>query len=75
VITRTDLSEKMHALADSGHTRAADLREKADAFDAATHGFVAAQPPTHTVKQMVGGWARANRVYSECMGVAPVVTS
>lgn len=66
MITRTDLSEKMHALADSGHPRAAELREKADAFDAATHGFMATDPPTHTAKQQLGTWARASRVYSEC---------
>ena len=65
---RTDLSKLMHALADSGHVRAAELREKADAFDAATHGLIATQPPTHTVKQMVGSWARARRVHCECTG-------
>lgn len=65
---RTDLSELMHALADSGHERAVELREKAEAFDAATHGFMVAQPPTHTVKQMVGSWARARRVHCECTG-------
>jgi hypothetical protein len=67
--TKTDLSEKMHALADSGHPRAAELRENADAFDAATHGFMAAQPQTHTVKQQVGTWARATRVFDECCGI------
>lgn len=67
MITRTDLSEKMHVLADSGHIRAAELREKADAFDAATHGFMVCNPQTHTVKQQLGTWARANRVYSECV--------
>lgn len=66
MITKTDLSIKMHALADKGHPRADELREKANAFDVATHGFVTAQPQTHTVKQMVGSWALANRVYSEC---------
>jgi hypothetical protein len=65
-IVKTELSEKMHALADQGHPRAAELREKADAFDAATHGFMVAQPQTHTVKQQVGTWARASRVYDEC---------
>lgn len=65
--TRTDLSELMRALADSGHARAADLREKADAFDAATNGTLAS-PPTHTIKQMVGTWARARRVWCDCTG-------
>ena len=58
---RTDLSELMHALADKGHPRAAELREKADAFDAATHGFVVANPQTHTVKQMVGSGSPRSR--------------
>lgn len=64
---RTDLSKLMHALADTGHTRAAELREKADAFDVATDGNFA-NPPTHTVKQMLGAWARARRVHCECTG-------
>jgi hypothetical protein len=68
-VTKADLSIKMHALADKGHPRAAELREKADAFDAATKGFMGTNPPTHTVKQMVGSWARASRVFSECGGV------
>jgi hypothetical protein len=67
VTTRTDLSEKMHALADSGHPRAVELRERADDFDAATHGFMVCNPQTHTVKQQLGTWARANRVYTECV--------
>lgn len=71
----TDLSKLMRALADKGHERATELREKAEAFDVATHGFVAAVPPTHNVRQMVGAWARANRVYTECMGGSPVITS
>lgn len=65
---RTDLSEWMHGLADKGHPRAVELREKADAFDVATHGFTAIHPPTHTVKQMLGSWARARRAYCECSG-------
>lgn len=65
-ITKTDLSEKMHAMADRGHPRATELREKANAFDLATHGFMIAQPPTHTVKQQVGTWARASRLFDEC---------
>jgi uncharacterized iron-regulated protein len=74
-VTETDLSKLMRALADGGHERAVDLREKAEAFDIATHGFVAADPQTHTVRQMVGAWARARRVYIECTGGEPVITS
>jgi len=69
-VTRTDLSKLMYALADSGHGRATELRMRAGAFDTATHGFVSAQPQTHTVKQMVGAWARARRLYCECTGEA-----
>lgn len=65
---RTDLSILMHALADSGHPRAVELREKADAFDAATHGFMVANPQTHTVKQQLGTWARAHRLHCGCTG-------
>jgi hypothetical protein len=64
---KTDLSEKMHALADNGHHRAKELREKADKFDVATHGCMSVTPQTHTVAQLLGAWARANRVYSECV--------
>lgn len=65
--TRTDLSKLMHALADGGHDRAAELREKADAFDVATAGMFA-EPQTHTAKQLLGTWARARRVHCECTG-------
>ena len=66
-MNRTNLSILMHALADKGHPRAAELREKADAFDAATHGFMGL-PQTRTVKQQLGAWARAHRLHYECTG-------
>jgi hypothetical protein len=69
-VTRTDLSEQMHALADAGHARHVELREKADAFDAATTGAFA-PAPTHTAAQVCGTWARARRVYCECTGKDP----
>jgi hypothetical protein len=37
----------MIALANTGHPRAKELRDKADAFDRANHG-VFLDPPTHT---------------------------
>lgn len=61
---RTALSEKMHVLADGGHARASELREKADAFDAAT--AKAGQPGA--AKSILGAWARARRVWCECTG-------
>jgi short subunit dehydrogenase-like uncharacterized protein len=65
--TRTALSERMHALADTGHARAAELREKADAFDVATAGCFA-EPQPHSVAQMVGACARARRLWCDITG-------
>lgn len=67
VTRETDLSRKMRALADSGHARAVELREKADAFDVAAIGFYS-EPQAHNVKQFVGAWARANRLWCDCTG-------
>lgn len=63
----TDLSGKMRALADSGHARAEELREKADAFDRAATGFYATEQ-TVQAKSFLGAWARATRLWSECSG-------
>jgi hypothetical protein len=60
-MTHTDLALKMLALADGGHPRAAELREKAQAFDKATADRVDA-------KKLLGAWARARRCWSECSG-------
>lgn len=65
--TATDLSIKMRALADSGHLRATELREKAEAFDRATAGAYAATP-THTVAQLFACWVRARGLYSDITG-------
>lgn len=65
-IVKTVISVKMYALADKGHPRADELRQKARAFDEATHGLMSVHPATHTVKQMVGCWDRAARVFDEC---------
>ncbi|WP_439392571.1 hypothetical protein ACRQ5Q_24425 [Bradyrhizobium sp. PMVTL-01] len=70
-LARTALSEKMHALADSGHARAAELREKADAFDAATQGFYA-QPQTCTIQKFFGCFARARRLWCDITGESVV---
>lgn len=64
---RTDLSIKMHDLADKGHERASELREKADAFDVATKGFYS-EPQTVDVKKFVGTFARARRLWCEVTG-------
>lgn len=54
----TDLSDKMRALAERGHARADELRERAQALDAAAAGFYA-ETQTVPVKSFVGAWARA----------------
>ncbi len=64
---RTDLSIKMHMLADTGHEQAVELREKADAFDAATKGFYS-DPQTVEVKKFMGAFARARRLWCNVTG-------
>lgn len=63
----SDLLNKMRALADSGHPRAAELREKADAFEEGMKGFYA-DPQTVAAPSYVGRWARARMLWSECSG-------
>lgn len=58
---RTPLSIKLHQIADSGHPRAVELREKADAFDKATEAF-------SDSKKILGTWARARRLYCDVTG-------
>lgn len=64
---KTPLAQKMHALADSGHDRAAELRDKADAFDAAARGYYS-DPPMVTAKSFLGAFARARRLWSDVSG-------
>ena len=64
---RDGLHDKMRALAEAGHPRAAELREKADAFQSAAEGLYA-EPQTVDVKTFMGCWARARRLWSECSG-------
>lgn len=66
-MTATTLGNQMRALADNGHARASELRLSAAKFDEATNGLNA-EPPTHTVKQMLGCWARARRIWCDCTG-------
>jgi hypothetical protein len=51
----------MRRLADSGHARADDLRREADALEHVLD-------KDFNVKRIVGTWARARRVWSECSG-------
>lgn len=55
------LHERMRRLADSGHPRAFDLRREADALEKVFD-------KDFDVKRVVGTWARARRVWSECSG-------
>lgn len=62
-----DLSEKMRMLAQDGHPKAAELIEKANAFDAAARGFYG-DPQTVTIQSFMGAWARARKLWCECTG-------
>jgi hypothetical protein len=59
----TELSKKMHNLADSGHERAEELREKADFLDT-----VANEKENLSPKKLLGAWARARRLWCDCTG-------
>jgi hypothetical protein len=61
------LFDLMRKLADAGHPRADELREKASAFEAAATGFYG-DPQTVPAKSFLGAWARARRLWSECSG-------
>lgn len=72
-ITATALSIKMRALADTGHPQADLLRERADAFDLATHNNLHRPDGADgeaLTKSMLGAWARARRTWSEAAGEA-----
>jgi hypothetical protein len=61
------LWDKMRKLADAGHERADDLREKADAFEQAANGFYA-EEQTVGAKSFLGAFARARRLWCDCTG-------
>jgi hypothetical protein len=63
----TNLSIRMHNLADSGHERASELREKANAFDAAVVGYYS-EPHTVSVAKLMGAFARARRLWCDITG-------
>lgn len=66
-MSATPLAEKMRALAATGHPSAAELNEKADAFDAATQGYYG-DPQTVTAPKFLGCYARARRLWCDCSG-------
>lgn len=55
------LTPKMRELADSGHERAADLRQAAKALDDAIDDAL-------SVQIFLARWARAWRIWCECIG-------
>ncbi|MGE0602187.1 MAG: hypothetical protein AB7O46_00190 [Xanthobacteraceae bacterium] len=54
------LMEKMRRLADAGHARADELRDKAEKLDAAIKNYDA--------MKVLGAWARARRLWCDCTG-------
>lgn len=64
----TEISDKMRALAETGHERAEELRSKADEFDAKTAAHYSETGGPETAKSMLGAWARARRLWCECTG-------
>jgi hypothetical protein len=67
VMERTTLSQRMHALAATGHIKADELRSKADALDAAANGFYG-EPQTVDVRQFMGAYARARLAWCDASG-------
>lgn len=65
-----ELMDKMRALADTGHPRAVELREKATALDEACDAITKASEEHGkvAVKSMLGAWARARRLWCDCTG-------
>ena len=60
-----ELWTKMERVAASGHPRAAELREKAADLKKQTEAPVS----EWNAKKLLGTWARARKVYTECLGV------
>ncbi len=63
----TDLSDKMRALAATGHARRDELIAKAKEFDDKSSGFYGA-PQTVNAPSFLGAWARARKCWSESSG-------
>ena len=61
------LGGQMRAVADRGHLRAEELREKAREFEEAAKGHFA-EPQTVSTPEFMGAWARARRLYCACTG-------
>lgn len=57
-----DLATRMYDLANTGHPRAEELREKARLFRQA------ADDPEVDERKLLGAWARARRLWCQCTG-------
>lgn len=64
---RTNLAERMRSLAKERDDLPENWVDLADEFDEATVGFYA-DPPTKTVQQFLGCFARARKVWCEVTG-------
>jgi len=64
----TELGDRMRALAESGHERAEELLAKAKEFDEKTDAHYSETGGPETAKSVLGAWARARRLWSECTG-------
>lgn len=64
---KTNLSERMRALAAQRDDLPEGWSEAADGFDAATAGFYS-DPQTVNVKQFMGAFAKARRMWCEATG-------
>lgn len=62
----TELSRQMRELANAGHPRADELRAKADEFDIKSAASLQEPVTEQKTKSMLGAWARARRLWSEC---------
>lgn len=61
------LAARMRALADAGHPRAAELRERATDLDQAVKA-ASASAASPEVRALLGAWARARRLWCETTG-------
>lgn len=64
---KPSLAERMFALADKGHPRAEEMREKATEFQKAVDGYYS-EPPTVEAKSFLGAYARARKLWCEITG-------
>ncbi len=65
--TSQPLVDRMNALADSGHPRAAELHEAAGRLRGAADGYWS-DTPTVSVGKFMGAWARARKLWCDCTG-------